>query len=74
MSTHTEDEDNEPVPLEYHARLRWVKLRSWDRSRDDVVRGIIPGYQENSPEYFKLQQLCSDARGSTFWIDVGVEE
>jgi len=68
----TEDEVVEGEHVTYMARLRWAEMRPWDSS-DLVVRGIIPGYPENGPTYYKLQQLCVGADGQQFWQNVEIE-
>ena len=35
-------------------RLRWIEVRGG--VDDDVVRGMIPGWPECGPSYYKLQQ------------------
>jgi hypothetical protein len=46
--------------------LRWVEI---ERSDEVSVRGMLPGWPECSPTYYKLQYLDLSGR----WIDVEVE-
>lgn len=48
--------------------LRWVAITPSDHV-DEVVCGVVRGYPENGPIYYKLQWL--DLSG--FWRDVAVE-
>lgn len=63
-----DESDEEPVT--FTPQLRWAALRGWE---GEVVRGVIPGYPENGPTYYKLQQLCIGADGLKHWQDVEIE-
>lgn len=56
------------------SRLRWVREYA---DRDDVVRGMIPGWPETGPSYYKLQQWWErdtmEACPPGEWRDVPIE-
>lgn len=54
-------------------RLRWIEVRDGDES---VVRGMIPGWPECGPSYYKLQQWWQNTvtpGPDGEWRDVPVE-